>query len=725
MSILVQTTNGETAEFPDGTSPSVIQAAMAKQFGAPKQNDPTGPAAFNPATNSDQLTAGVGQGMSDAVLGAGQLLANSGPAQIAGKLTGGNPIADALAQTAAEKAKTDAPLLNTGAGKAGSVLGNLAVTGPLMPEAAGPGILAKIAQGMEGGAIAGVAQPGPDQAQNIALSAGLGGGISGAMGAAGKVLNTISNPVASAFNKAAGKDAFSPHAMEGEDLAQAGYQLTPAQITGSKQQAKLEQFTRNSLFGADPAWQVDNAAAQQWVNKIKETANGIGSSGERGDVGERLQGVVKNAMADLTQQRDAQAAKDFGVVRSLTQNSATIEPTNTNALLQQIASDNEGIGTPSGDALAKFANKQLSNVAPQTKLSGPEASLLQMVQSADPRDQTGLLNAFRQSAPDVVAKVEAAMNPGTTAPAQGNLDKLLQLRQYLSKVSGGQAKISGDNQDRRVATQLLGSIDADINDASDSLPGNVGQALKVANSNYANASKNIEGVSNSALGHLVGDDYANMFFANANGEHTFNSISGDKVFNGLMRMDPAQISMAKSLMKNYSPDTWQDVKATILDQALQRAQNSAPSAGAKTLAANTGTYINSLAKRPEDMNRLAMIFEPGEMDDVNRTLSAARRLADRTGSNPSGTTPMAEIAGLFHAIPRAFAGDPTAMGQIAAQVAAPKAMAKVMANDQGRALVRQISLLPPGSDRFRQLASQIAAIAGADSANAQSQEVQQ
>ena len=115
------------------------------------------------------------------------------------------------------------------------------------------------------------------------------------------------------------------------------------------------------------------------------------------------------------------------------------------------------------------------------------------------------------------------------------------------------------------------------------------------------------------------------------------------------------------------------------------------------------------------MAKLQAIFDPGEMDDINRTISVSKRLADRTGANPSGTTPMAEIGALLHALPRVFVGDPTAMGQIAAQVAAPKAMANVMANPEGRALVRQISLLPPGSPGLAKLSTQLAAIAGAQS----------
>ena len=106
----------------------------------------------------------------------------------------------------------------------------------------------------------------------------------------------------------------------------------------------------------------------------------------------------------------------------------------------------------------------------------------------------------------------------------------MKLRQYVSQVAGGQSKISGDPIDRRIGAQLLGSIDADIDNAGDQIGGDVGGALKTANANYRAGSQQIEGIQQSAWGKLLGDDFVSQFAHNdPAGTHMFNSIPGEAV----------------------------------------------------------------------------------------------------------------------------------------------------------------------------------------------------
>ena len=80
-----------------------------------------------------------------------------------------------------------------------------------------------------------------------------------------------------------------------------------------------------------------------------------------------------------------------------------------------------------------------------------------------------------------------------------DLPTLLKTRQFLSQVSGGQKLASGASdqsigQQKRIATQLLGAIDNDLDASADKLGGDVGAALKTANANYAQKSQQIEGI---------------------------------------------------------------------------------------------------------------------------------------------------------------------------------------------------------------------------------------
>ncbi len=256
------------AEFPDGTDPAIIQAAMAKQFGAPQKADPTASNApgMSPTSGNsfmDNLTAGVGQGMSDAALGAAQFVNKNPISQLAQQLTG-KDVSGALEKAAKEKAGTDKALLDAGGGRVGSLLGRAALTAPIPVKIGAAGSLLNAAgKGAQYGLMGGIVQPAESDTQKVEqlASGAIGGSIMGGAGnRLGKVLS--SEPIAAAFNASAGKDALTPFANEGEQLvADTGVPLTPAQIMTLKKQAKLENFTRQSLFGADAAHAVDDNAA--------------------------------------------------------------------------------------------------------------------------------------------------------------------------------------------------------------------------------------------------------------------------------------------------------------------------------------------------------------------------------------------------------------------------------------------------------------------------------
>jgi hypothetical protein len=690
---------------------------------------PITPIDANPTSGNSflqNLAAGAGQGMTDAVVSANQMLAH---APVLGQFNQlfGAPSAEQVDEVAKRKAEIDAPLLKTGGGVVGNIAAQGLLTAPIGGEAGT--LLNAVKTGAKLGGAGALLTPttgdnfGVDKLEQVAKGTAIGAGAGGGLNVAGKVATSVLPgnlvaTVANFVNRGANKSDF---AKEGEALAaRTGIDMTPGQISGGKAQTTLENVARQSITSKSAAFEGDTKIGNQWVDYVNRTIDGITQGGgSPAEIGERVQGVVKNAVSDLTKARDTQAAADYGAIRQMTRGAATIEPNNTNELLKSIVSEYSGVGSPSADALASFAKKQLSNVAPVDKTAASTGSaLLDSIRGASPQDQQAFIAQVAKQDPEMAKAAQTALNPGAnnaTAPAQGNLDKLLMLRQYISKVAGGQTKISGDNVDRKIATQLLGTIDQDLQDAEGQV-GPIGQALKQANANYRDGSQRIEGLQNSALGKLVGQD-----FANAVGDGSFNQIPGEAVMSRLRQLPPSQIAASKKLLQSSDPEAWQSVKGSLLQSALEQAQHAPASAGANALPANTNVFVSALAKTPQDQARLAHIFEPGELNQVQDALNAARRLGDRTGVNFSGTGSYAELTALGMSAGHALASPVTGIPQLAAMIATPRAMARVISNSQGRAAIQQLSRLPLDSERARKLTAQLSALAGEDYVNAPAQ----
>lgn len=682
MSIIVGTPDGNTAEFPDGTDPAVIKSVMAKHFGAPQAADPTNAAAFNPTAGmsiGQKLLAGIGQGMTDAYQGANQL-----GTHLPGFLTTAlvPSISPQMLEAAKEqadkdakdKAQIDKPLLATGAGKVGNLVGNLAATAPLMGVGAGAdaaGFLPRLAQAAQVGATQGglAAAVQPVTSDNydstklgqVATGAVLGGGLNAVgagglaalknlgTGAVGTALNTV--------NKAANKSEF---AQEGEALAaRTGIDLTPAQISGGKVQTQLENLARQSIFSRNQAFAADQQIAQQWKDYVGRTMDNISQSGgTAADIGQRVQGVVKNAVQNMTSARDAAAAQDYGQIRSLIQGKPAIVPANYMQTLGNLSQEYASGALPGGSDYSKLAN------------------------AIGDMQAKGLQNA--------------------------DLGTMMQTRRYLSQVAGGQVKLAGDvgiGPQKRIATQLLGAIDQDLDASAQKIGGPIGDMLQQANARYRVASQQIEGLQNSALGKLVGQD-----FTDALGNGTFNKIPGEAVMQRFQGMTPSQIAATKAIMQANDPEAWQAVKRGVLESALTQAQAAAPSEGANAIAARPGVFVKALG----DDQKLSSMFEPGELSQIGDALSAAKRISDKTGANFSGTAPAAEVMGMLHTAGSALYGNFMPAAGMATEAMGMRSVANVMANSQGRAVIQRMAALPAGSNQFRELATKLAAIAGSE-----------
>lgn len=657
-----------------------------------------------------KLLAGIGQGMTAAGTSAEQIAAHA-PWLLAAL---GNPSAlqmPAQAQQAAdakatEAAKTDAPLLAEGSGQVGSILGGAVATAPLMGLGGGAStILGKVAQGaVQGGLGSALATPvagvrdaqlsdlitgdkGQDFAaeklKQLGLGAAFGGAGSGVLGAGGKVLEAMlpSNATAMVLNAVGRKANATPFAQEGEALAQqTGVNLTPAQISGSKAGTMAENAARQSILSRDLAFEGDRARIGQLSDYFDKTLNGIRASEASPAVaGAQVQAATRNILKGMEDWRSKTAAEDFGKIRALTKGQAAIQPTETGTLLRSIMEENAGIGTPGGDALANFARKQIQNVSPEARAMAEK-----------------------------LGTPEAAQAAGLTAPAQGNLDKIMQLRSYLSKVAGGQAKISGENQDRRVAAQLLQSIDNDIENAGSQIGGDLGGMLKQANARYREVSQQIENVKASPLGKILGEDMAGALQSGS-----FNTIAPETVMQRLSSLKPTELGIVKGLLKQDQPEAWSAFKRGILEDALEKAKQMPASEGAATAVMRPNVLIKNLG----DARRLQAVFEPNELSQIQAGLDVARRLSDKTGYNFSGTAGQNEALGLLNNIKE---GGVKAGMSVAGMALGSRALARLMTDSNGRAALMQLQRLPAGSAKARQLTAYISSLLGTqDDPNAQ------
>lgn len=665
---------------------SPASAAAPIKFSQLMGQDPQPQAAPSPTDDMgtmDRLLAGIGQGMTSGVQGIEQLMANV-PA-LAGAFVPGmaghysDPrIAQAANARADENARLDAPLLETGAGMTGSVLGNMAVTAPAGAGAGGlvkgAGALPKLGRALLGGAEAGAAggaiQPvtgagdtslsdlvtgntptdfASEKLKQVGLGATVGaagGGVLNRTGALAERLlpSNATATVLNAFNAGANKSGF---AKESEALArQTGVGLTPGQVSGGKAQTMAENAARQSVFSRDLAFKGDRQRVQQLSDYLGKTLDGITKSNASPAVaGAQVQGAIRKTIDGLEGIRSKQAARDFGELRKVTQGSLRVEPNNLRAELSDMLAQHGDMGTAQSDALARFAKTQLSGGA-----------------------------------------------------NSGDLDKLLLLRQHLSKVSGGQAKISGDNQDRMLAARMLKAIDDDLEQNAAQMPGDVGALLKKANGNYRAMSQQIESVKEGPLKGLLGEDMAGALQSGQ-----FNSMAPEKVMDRLGKMKPTELGVVRGILEKEQPEAWAVMKRGLLEDAIEKAKAFPASEGADTAVLRPSMLVKNVG----DAKRLEAVFEPAELSQINAALGVARRLSDKTGYNFSGTSGQNEVLSLMNRVTDLSMKGAASLGGAAL---GSRSLARLMNDSNGRAALLELQRLPPQSERFRQLSAKVAAL---------------
>lgn len=568
------------------------------------------------------------------------------------------------------------------------IAGQMVTTAPLASVTApakGAGVLASAGRSaLTGGALAALTQPvteGDDywksKAAQTAMGAGVGAGTDLGLRALGRGVEELATgkKVPRAILGMSKPDAMA----EGNALAErTGIELTPGQRSGTtaldsagkstanKSLLMAENAARQSMWTANAVTATDRKIADQYAKRANELADAIGGSRDPAQAGTTIAATVKKATGLLEKARRTQADQDYGIVNRMTRGQASIDPSNANAYLRQLLEENEGAGGAQADAIAAWAKKQLGNVDPQLaaaakKLGGSETQ---------------------------------------SAPSQGNLAKLLKLRQFMSKVSGGQQSLSGANEDKLIAAKMLSAIDQDLDDAAEQVGGDLGSALKLANTNYREASKKIDGVKNGPLGKLLGDDMVD------HAGQGFNSVAPEELFNRFSKLQPSHMKVAVKLLSDHNPEALQNVRAAYIQRALDKA---APTAGGgiEQAPVRPSAFMNALAKDPAEKRKLAELFDRNQMAQIDDLFNAGRRIGDKTGYNTSGTDVRSETRSILGMLQNITVKAGASTG---GQALGLRQVAKLMANPKGLEAMTQLRRLPAGSAKARQLTARIAAM---------------
>jgi len=654
----------------------------------------------------DKLAAGTGQGMVSANNAIEQFMANNpGVAAALGMPAPGLTaprIAQAVNANVDESARLDAPLLQTTPGMIGSVIGQTVATAPAGfggKAVQGGTALAKTLNaariGAQGGAAGGLATPvlnaneegyNAQKAAQVGTGATVGGITGGALNRGAALLENLvpSNALATVTNFMGSRANKGDLAIEGEELARkTGIGFTPAQVNADPSMTMAENLTRQSIFSRSTVAEGDRKRVGQLADYLDRTLNGITKSGASPEIaGAQVQNAAKNVLKKIEDTRSKVAGEDFGAVDRLVRGAPVVKAKSFDGALAGLIDENSIAPKGSGQRGIADALKSLRESITRAPKEAKASAIL---------------------GPD---GKPAFIVPGEDGPQLANLNMgdMLKTRRYLSQVAGGAATLAGATDkpmQKRAAAMLLKALDDDIENSAGEIGGAVGEALKKANRNYKAFSDQLETVEKSPLRTIFGEDLAGAVETGA-----FNTVAPEKVMAKLSGMTPTELGVTRKLLEKDHPEAWASFKRSYLEMAIDKAKEMPNSAGVNNPVLRPNVFVKNVG----DQKRLEAIYSPAEVAEINDAVNAARRLGDSTGYNFSGTAPANEALGLMNSL---TTGGLKAAAKIGGSMLGSKKMAALMNNNEGRRALLELSRLPPGSQRARELMAQLAAVTGA------------
>lgn len=689
----VELPDGRVAEIeaPEG----VTQPQLMEALGLPSASlsgatgglvaDPAAKAA-RPANGFENVLRGGVRGLEEAGTGTSQLLMRTTPGAPLLEAAGYTGAVDEFAQR--RQAEYEASVAGqSGEGDIGRFLGGTVATSPigvLSVPAKGARLLPSMTRAGAGGALAGMtATPAvtddywSEKLPQGAAGAGLGAGILLGGRAAARTAEEVVNLPRRGVNFMQERANRRPVAIEGEELAErTGIPLTPGMVSGGRAQTFAENMARQSIFTADKAMEADIRVAEKALDYVNRLSNRISKNPAGAEtVGVQIQGTVRNAVNRIMTRREEVANAQYGAIHKALGGRPVVDYTRTREVLESIAN-------------------------PGTTLSGDDLRAAQ---------QARMLLAQLESGKPVT------------------LERAIRDRSSWGRATRGDGNVFSDidkASSRRFAAKLYGAIQDDIAATADKLDGvgtvgpgiakpganelmrpgvGFGDALREADKNYRLYSEALGALESSPMARLLGDDITVGDFME------FNSIPPEVVIKKIGGMGPTELAMTRDFMQQNAPDTWQQYKRLLIDDAIEQASFLPASAGVAQIPVSAGGFIRALGgDKPDKVKRLQTIFSPQEMREIDDALNAFRRMGDKFGTNFSGTDPRAEARSVFEALK---SGSGTAVASTAGEMSGLRAVSRLMLNSDGRRAVIELSKLPPNARRAPALVGYLSAVA--------------
>jgi hypothetical protein len=376
-----------------------------------------------------------------------------------------------------------------------------------------------------------------------------------------------------------------PIAVEGRRLAdEYKIPMTPGQMTGSPSLIFMEQRARESILSSSRVADGDLVRANKFKQLITDQAGPVDSA----SFANNFQGKVSNFVVGLARDRSKTGRAMYGEIDRLAGGEKIVQPRNLYDELNAIITE---AGSQEGGDIVKAAAQARQMLATIDKQGGYTAQeALSRLQNWSPYSKGTVFD-------DVSMGYDAVLK-------------------------------------RRVYGAMLKDMDETATQG-----GSLGDMVKAANQKWRDYSEQIGAIQQSALGKMVGEEFATDLL-------NFNKVAPEQVMDQFMRLRPSQAEYTAKFLKDNMPDELEELQGAILKDSIDAAMQVPPTGGAEAVF-NAGAWLRSMGltggdRGGESLLRLKSLFGGDKSKawvKLNDSINIARRMADASGRNFSGTAP--------------------------------------------------------------------------------------
>jgi chorismate mutase len=443
-----------------------------------------------------------------------------------------------------------------------------------------------------------------------------------------------------AANVAASK-ARPEYFAEGKTLAkQTGVDLSPAQITGSRDALRYEGMIAQSPGVADKMADLSIRRAAQLQDAFKRELRTIAETPGAERAGEMVAQVATKHRTQLVNMRSRVAQRMFDDARKKAGDGQIIPAQETLATIRELE-----------ETFRPFVGTDTADIA--TRRLAEERKKIIAKFAEDYKEQSGKELTDEEAEKQVMATVS-------------EFSRSLSI---FSKASAGTGKFAKDLDDatnQYIAKRIYSALQKDLGSVADTMPG--ASELRAAREAFAKLSAPIEQTKKDAFSTIIKD---------------VEGGAPDKAIARMSKWSPVQLRDAMVTLSKTDPQASLQVKSQLLEEVFSKAR------GGHELA-NRGVDISPAkfaSAWRSDHDRIKAIFADDAAGYLKfrRLAKVATRLADNAGVGPGGS----QTASLMwlRELPKTVAGalvDPREVAVQVASIFSAKSFASAIANPKTR-----------------------------------------